>query len=47
MCSTTGDVAVRFGKPQDRALQAHVDRMGQCGVIHLGVVAVDLIHPAL
>lgn len=42
-----GDVAVGLGQTQDGALQAHVHRVSQGGVVHFRVVAMDLIHPAL
>lgn len=47
MCGAAGDVAVGLGQTQDGALQTDVHRVGQGGVVHLWVVAVDLIHPAL
>ncbi len=42
-----GNIAVRFGQSQDRALQTHIHRVCECGVIRLRVIAVDLIHPTL
>lgn len=47
MCGAAGDVAVGLGQTQDGALQTDVNRVGEGGVVHLRVVAVDLIHPAL
>lgn len=47
VCGTAGDVPVGLGQTQDGALQTDVNRVGQGGVVHLRVVAVDLIHPAL
>lgn len=47
VCGTAGDVPVGLGQTQDGALQTDVNRVGQGGVVHLWVVAVDLIHPAL
>lgn len=47
MCGTAGDVPVGLGKTQNKTLQAYVNRVGQGGVVHLWVVALDLIHPAL
>lgn len=47
MRGAAGDVAVGLGQTQDRALQTDIHRVGQGGVVHLRVVAVDLIHPAL
>lgn len=47
VCGAAGDVAVGLGQTQDRALQTDVDGVGQGGMVHLWVVAVDLIHPPL
>lgn len=47
MCGAAGDVAVGLGQTQDGALQTDIHGVGQGGVVHLWVVAVDLIHPAL
>lgn len=47
MRGAAGNVAVRLGQAQDGALQTNVDGVGQGGVVHLRVVAVDLIHPTL
>lgn len=47
VCGAAGDVAVGLGQTQDGALQTDVDGVGQGGMVHLWVVAVDLIHPPL
>lgn len=47
VCSTAGDIPVGLGQTQDRALEPDINRVGQGGVVHLRVVAGDLIHPAL
>lgn len=44
---TAGDVAIGLGQTQDGAFETDVNRVGQGGMVHLRIVAVDLIHPAL
>jgi len=41
------NVSVGLGESKGGAFQSHVDRVGQCGMVSLWVIALDLIHPAL
>lgn len=47
VCSTTSDVVVGFRQSDDGAFQPDKQRVCQCGVVCLRVVAGYLIHPAL
>ena len=47
MGSAACNVSVGLGESKGGALQSYVDRVGQCGMVSLWVIALDLIHPAL